>query len=166
MARKEVTLYQYPYPNEPKNWTQEERMYGQGLRRLFDILFSRKLQNVLIADNAINSRTIADKAVEIRHTADGFGSVLDISENETITTMAGDIQTAQNTADGAVTAAGNAQSTADGAVTAAENAQSTANGIPNLLYPVGATVIMASAPSFGTWTQTEISGLTAWTRTE
>lgn len=64
MSRKVVTGYQYPYPAEPKTWNDEERLYGRGLRRLFDTLFSRKVQ--------------------IQHLADGFGKDLDISDNASI----------------------------------------------------------------------------------
>ena len=126
-TRKTVSFFQYPYPAEPRNWTEEERAYGRGLKRLFDILFSRKLQNVLIADKAVDARTIDDGAVGLHHLREGFGTDLDITENESVTTLETGVSQAQSTADGAVTAAAAAQSTADGAVTAAAAAQSTAD---------------------------------------
>ena len=233
-TRKTVSFFQYPYPAEPRNWTEEERAYGRGLKRLFDILFSRKLQNVLIADKAVNARTIDDGAVQLHHLREGFGTDLDITENESVTTLETGVAQAQSTADGAVTAAAAAQqtadrgvsdasnamqaasdaqdtadgavtaaaaaqstaddavtaaaaaqSTADGAVTAAAAAQSTADdavtaaaaaqqtastaqqtadGLTDKLMPVGITVITPTSPSYGTWSQTEVGGMTAWTR--
>lgn len=93
MAQKNVsTGYQYPYPPEPRSWGQEERQFSNGLRRLFDILFSKKLQNVLIADGAVNGRTIAEKSVALRHLVEGFGDELDISRNATIESLDDAIQ--------------------------------------------------------------------------
>lgn len=205
--RKETTSYQYPYPAEPKTWNDEERLYGRGLRRLFDILFSRKLQNVMIEDKAINARVIADSSVQIRHLADGFGTDLDISDNGSITsliTATGDAQgtadqavgdaavaqgtadqavsdaaaaqgiadqavldaaAAQSTADQAVLDAAAAQGTADQAVSDAAAAQTTADGLTDKLMPIGITIIASTAPTWGTWTQTTVDTLTAWTRT-
>lgn len=213
-TRKAASFYQYPYPAEPRNWTDEERAYGRGLRKLFDILFSRKLQNVLIADKAVNSRTIDDKAIHLHHLRDGFGADLDITENESITSLetgvtqaqeaaesaaasatasrqaaegsAASASTAQQAAESAaasataaqqdasgavtaassaITAASTAQQTADGAVTAAAAAQQTADGLTDKLMPVGITVITPTSPSYGTWSQTEVGGMAAWTRT-
>lgn len=191
--RKEVTTYQYPYPAEPRNWSDDERLYGRGLRRLFDILFSRKVQNVLIADKAVNARVIEDGAVQIRHLQEGLGTELDISDNQSVIDLANaaggaqgtadqavldakaaqgtadqavrDAAAAQGTADGAVSAAASAQQTADSAVSAAAAAQGTANGLPDLLMPVGITIIASTSPSWGTWTQTTVDSKTAWTRT-
>lgn len=198
--RKEVSTYQYPYPAEPRNWSEDERQYGRGLRRLFDILFSRKLQNVMIADKAITARNIDAGAVHLYHLREGFGTELDISENQAVTgltdaagaaqdtadtavgaaadaqTAAADAQTtadtaasaasaAQDTANTAVSAAADAQATADRAVQAAATAQRTADGLTNLLMPVGITIIAAASPTWGTWTQTTVDTLTAWTRT-
>lgn len=191
--RKTVTSYQYPYPAEPRNWNDEERLYGRGLRRLFDILFSRKLQNVMIADKAVNARTIADEAVQIRHLTEGFGSDLDISGNDSVTTLNTAVSAVQGTADQAVldasaaqgTAdqavldaaaakgiadqavldAASAQGTADQAVLDAAAAQSTADGLTDKLMPVGITIIADTVPAWGTWTQITVDTLTAWTRT-
>jgi len=184
--RKEVSSYQYPYPAEPKTWNDEERLYGRGLRRLFDILFSRKLQNVMIADGAINSRTIAEEAVQIRHLTEGFGSDLDITGNESITGLNTAVEDAQGTADQAAVDASAAQQTADRALTNAADAQNTADaaqqtadqavldaaaaqqtaaGLTDLLMPIGITIIADTAPTWGTWTQTTVDTLTAWTRT-
>lgn len=126
-TRKTVSFFQYPYPAEPRNWTEEERAYGRGLKRLFDILFSRKLQNVLIADKAVDARTIDDGAVQLHHLREGFGTDLDITENESVTTLETGVAQAQSTADGAVTAAAAAQQTADRGVSDAAAAQSTAD---------------------------------------
>lgn len=191
--RKTVTSYQYPYPAEPKNWNDEERLYGRGLRRLFDILFSRKLQNVMIADKAINARVIDDGAVQIRHLTEGFGSDLDISSNDSVTTLNTAVSAAQGTADQAVLDASAAQGTADQAVLDAANAQgtadqavldasaaqgtadqavldaaaaqSTADGLTDKLMPIGITIIAETVPAWGTWTQITVDTLTAWTRT-
>ncbi len=140
------TGYQYPYPNEPSKWGFEERQFSQGLRHLFDMLFSRKLQNVLIADGAVNGRTIAKGSVALRHLVEDFGKDLDISENESITELAEDVSGAQSTADSAASAA---------------------EALPNTLFPVGCIVLMDSAPSFGTWEETDIGleDVTAWKRT-
>lgn len=206
-TRKAASFYQYPYPAEPRNWTDEERAYGRGLKKLFDILFSRKLQNILIADKAVNSRTIDDGAIHLHHLRDGFGADLDITENESITSLetgvtqaeqaaesaatsatasqqaaegsatsastaqqaaesaAVSAAAAQQDASGAVTAAAAAQQTADGAATAASNAQQTADGLTDKLMPVGITVITPTSPSYGTWSQITVDGMTAWTRT-
>lgn len=181
MAQKNASMgYQYPYPPEPRSWGQEERQFSNGLRRLFDILFSKKLQNVLIADGAVNGRTIAKESIALRHLVPGFGENLDISENaavesleNTMTEVAIEAGQAQSTADSAVTAAAVAQSTADGAVTAAGVAQSTADtavsavsALPGNLFPVGTIVMMDSAPSFGSWESFElgIQDVTAWKR--
>jgi len=181
MAQKNAsTGYQYPYPPEPRSWGQEERQFSNGLRRLFDILFSKKLQNVLIADGAVNGRTIASGAIGLRHLVSGFGAALDISDNATVgslenamTEIARETDAAQSTADGAVTAAAAAQSTADGAVTAAAAAQSTADGaasgvaaLPGQLFPVGTIVMMSSAPGFGSWEEIDLglTDVTAWKR--
>lgn len=127
-GRKKVfTNYQYPFPAEPSKWDQEERNFSQGLRHLFDILFSRKVQNVLIADGAVTSRNIKSESVGLRHLVNGFGRDLDISDNETVGLLTSDIEAAQNTADDAVADAATAQSTADAAASAASNAQTTAN---------------------------------------
>ena len=104
-TRKAASFYQYPYPAEPRNWTDEERAYGRGLRKLFDILFSRKLQNVLIADKAVNSRTIDDKAIHLHHLRDGFGADLDITENESITSLETGVTQAQEAAESAAASA-------------------------------------------------------------
>ena len=125
-TRKTVSFFQYPYPAEPRNWTEEERAYGRGLKRLFDILFSRKLQNVLIADKAVNARTIDDGAVQLHHLREGFGTDLDITENESVTTLETGVEQAQSTADDAVTAAAAAQQTADRGVSDASNAMQAA----------------------------------------
>ena len=220
-TRKAASFYQYPYPAEPRNWTDEERAYGRGLRKLFDILFSRKLQNVLIADKAVNSRTIDDKAIHLYHLRDGFGADLDITENESITSLetgvtqaqeaaesaaasatasrqaaegsaasastaqqaaksaAASANTAQQsastaqqsassavaTAEAAQQTASTAQQTASTAQQTASTAQQTADGLTDKLMPVGITVITPTSPSYGTWSQTEVGGMTAWTRT-
>ena len=187
-TRKTVSFFQYPYPAEPRNWTEEERAYGRGLKRLFDILFSRKLQNVLIADKAVDARTIDDGAIQLHHLREGFGTDLDITENESVTTLETGVSQAQSTADGAVTAAAaaqqtadqgvldasnamqaasDAQDTADDAVTAAAAAQSTADGLTDQLMPIGITVIMDTSPAFGTWVEVTNIGLdvSAWRRT-
>lgn len=191
--RKEVTTYQYPYPAEPRNWSDDERLYGRGLRRLFDILFSRKVQNVLIADKAVNARVIEDGAVQIRHLQEGLGTELDISDNQSVINLANatggaqdtadqavrdaaaaqgtanqavqDAAAAQGTADQAVQDAAAAQQTADNAVSAAAAAQGTADSLTNKLMPVGITIIASSAPSWGAWVQTAVDSKTAWTRT-
>ena len=177
--RKEVSSYQYPYPAEPRNWNDEERLYARGLRRLFDILFSRKLQNMMIADKAISARTIADGAVQIRHLTEGFGSDLDISGNDSVTTLNTAVSAAQRTADQAVLNASAAQRTADQAVLNASAAQrtadqavldaaaakSTADGLTDKLMPIGITIIADTAPAWGTWTQITVDTMTAWTRT-
>lgn len=224
---KTSTFQQYPYPPEPSKWTHEERMYAQGLRRLFDILFSRKLQNALIADGAVTSRNIKQKSVALGHLVDGFGSSLDITENQSVINLESDTSTAQataddavadaaaaqrtadlatldaaaaqrtaddavadaaaaqstadqavldaadaqQTADDAVADAAAAQSTADQAVQDAAAAQQTANGkasaadVQSIAMPVGITIIATAAPSFGTWSQTTVDSMTAWTRT-
>ena len=125
-TRKTVSFFQYPYPAEPRNWTEEERAYGRGLKRLFDILFSRKLQNVLIADKAVDARTIDDGAVGLHHLREGFGTDLDITENESVTTLETGVSRAQSTADNAATAAAAAQQTADRGVSDASNAMQAA----------------------------------------
>ena len=135
-TRKTVSFFQYPYPAEPRNWTEEERAYGRGLKRLFDILFSRKLQNVLIADKAVDARTIDDGAVQLHHLREGFGADLDITENESVTTLE----------------------------TGVAQAQSTADGLTDKLMPVGITVITSTSPSYGIWSQITVDGMTAWTR--
>lgn len=180
--RKKVsTNFHYPYPAEPEKWGQEERRFSQGLRQLFDILFARKVQNVLIADNAITSRNIKSKSIGLSHLADGFGASLDITENTTITDIQSNVETAQSTADDAAeaasaaqitaddaaAAASAAQSTADDAAESASSAQSTADGIPSIIYPVGIIIIKSTAPSFGTWEEVDIGlqNATAWQRT-
>jgi hypothetical protein len=40
-TRRTATGYQYPFPTVPQKWGQEERQFAQGLRSVFDILFSR-----------------------------------------------------------------------------------------------------------------------------
>jgi len=43
MTNRQVsTGNQYPYPAVPRKWDAEERQFSQGLRGLFNILFSRK----------------------------------------------------------------------------------------------------------------------------
>ena len=167
MAQKNAsTGYQYPYPPEPRSWGQEERQFSNGLRRLFDILFSKKLQNVLIADGAVNGRTIASGAIGLRHLVSGFGAALDISDNATVgslenamTEIARETDAAQSTADGAVTAAAAAQSTADGAASGVA-------ALPGQLFPVGTIVMMSSAPGFGSWEEIDLglTDVTAWKR--
>lgn len=126
-SKKVFTNYQYPFPAEPSKWDQEERNFSQGLRHLFDILFSRKVQNVLIADGAVTSRNIKSESVGLRHLVNGFGRDLDISDNETVGLLTSGIEAAQDTADDAVADAATAQSTADAAASAASNAQTTAD---------------------------------------
>ena len=153
-GRKKVfTNYQYPFPAEPSKWDQEERNFSQGLRHLFDILFSRKVQNVLIADDAVTSRNIKSESVGLRHLVNGFGRDLDISGNETVARLTDIIETAQETADDAVADAAAAQRTAD--------------AVPNTLYPIGIIILNGTAPGFGTWTQVDIGvpAVTAWQRT-
>ena len=167
MAQKNAsTGYQYPYPPEPRSWGQEERQFSNGLRQLFDILFSKKLQNVLIADGAVNGRTIASGAIGLRHLVSGFGAALDISDNaivgsleNTMTEIARETDAAQSTADGAVTAAAAAQSTADGAASGVA-------ALPGQLFPVGTIVMMSSAPGFGSWEEIDLglTDVTAWKR--
>lgn len=132
--KKTYSNYQYPYPPEPSKWDQEERRFSQGLKHLFDQLFSRKLQNVLIADGAVNGRTIKAKSIALRHLVDGFGEQLDISENDAITGLEGALDVLEEAVDGvqsavadAASAASAAQSTADSAVSAASTAQQTAD---------------------------------------
>lgn len=172
--KKVFTNYQYPFPAEPSKWDQEERNFSQGLRHLFDILFSRKVQNVLIADGAVTSRNIKSESVGLRHLVNGFGRDLDISGNETVARLTDKIDGAQETADDAVADAAAAQRTADNAASAAATAQSTANNaqnaadaVPNTLYPIGIIILNGTAPGFGTWTQVDIGvpAVTAWQRT-
>lgn len=161
MANKETTYFNYPYPAEPRDWTREERLYGQGLRRLFDILFSRKVQNVLIADDAITTRNIKAGSVTANKVADGFGSSLDISGNESITTLQGDVADMSGDISDLQTAVQTAQSTADDAAIAAA-------AVPNTVMPIGIIIIKDTAPAFGTWQQVDIglpAGFTAWQRT-
>ena len=139
MAQKNAsTGYQYPYPPEPRSWGQEERQFSNGLRRLFDILFARKLQNVLIADGAVNGRTIAEKSVALRHLVEGFGDELDISRNATIESL-------------------------DDAI---ESLDDEVQAIPGGLLPVGTIVMMPRAPDFGSWQEFDLGleNVTAWKR--
>ena len=159
------TGYQYPFPPDPTKWGQEERAYSRGLRNLFDILFARKLQGIMIADGAVTSRTIKAGNVGLTHLAEGIGTGIDISGNETIAALDDAVSEAQGTADDAMDAAEDAQSAAEDAMDAAETAQNTADGLKDLLMPVGITIICATAPAFGTWTATTIDSQTAWTRT-
>lgn len=159
--RKETTYFNYPYPAEPRDWTREERLYGQGLRRLFDILFSRKVQNVLIADDAITTRNIKPGSVTVDRLAEGLGEFLDISQNESITTLQGDVADMSEDISDMQTAVETAQSTADAAASAAAAVQ-------NTVMPIGIIIIKDTAPAFGTWQQVDIglaAGFTAWQRT-
>ena len=172
MNRNASTNYQYPFPQDPEKWGYEERMYSRGLRHLFDMLFARKLQSSMIADDAVTSRTIKDGSIGLAKVAEGFGKGLDISENETIAGIDDAVSEAQGTADDAQDAAEDAQSaaeqaqeTADNALEAAGTAQTTADGLKDLLMPIGITVICATAPAFGTWVTTTVDQKTAWTRT-
>ena len=196
MNKNASTNYQYPYPAEPRNWNTDERQFSQGLRRLFDILFARKLQGVMIADGAVNGRTLAEASVAQRHLVDGFGAELDISENPDMvhaTAAAGAAQNAadaaavaaaaaqgtantgvaaagaaQNAAAAAATAASAAQQTADDAATAADAAQAEVDALPDVFFPVGTIVMTDEAPSFGTWEEIDLGlqGVTAWKRVE
>lgn len=196
MNKNASTNYQYPYPAEPRNWNTDERQFSQGLRRLFDILFARKLQGVMIADGAVNGRTIAEASVAQRHLVDGFGAALDISENPDMVHATAAAGAAQNAADAASVAAAAAQGTADTGVAAAADAQATANravtaasvakqtaddavtaagaaqadvdALPDVFFPVGTIVMMTEAPSFGTWEEIDLGlqDVTAWKRVE
>lgn len=176
------TNYQYPYPAEPRNWNPEERQFSQGLRRLFDILFARKLQNVMLADGAVNARTVAKGVIGQRHLVPGFGTALDIGSNPTALRLTTEVGAAQHTADIAESAAAIAQHTANSAGSAAAAAQSTADtakrtantavnavtALPDELFPVGTIVMMDTAPTFGAWEAFElgIPDVTAWKRVE
>lgn len=127
MNKNASTNYQYPYPAEPRNWNTDERQFSQGLRRLFDILFARKLQGVMIADGAVNGRTIAEASVAQRHLVDGFGAALDISENPDMVHATAAAGAAQNAAAAAAVAAAAAQGTANTGVAAAGAAQNAAD---------------------------------------
>lgn len=159
--RKETTYFNYPYPAEPRGWTQEERIYGQGLRHLFDILFSRKVQNMLIADDAITTRNIKPGSVTTDRMAEGFGTFLDISENESVTGLQDAVTGLQDAVTDLQTAVETAQSTAAAAAAAAAAVRDT-------VMPVGIIIIKDTVPAFGTWQQVDIGlaeGFTAWQRT-
>ncbi len=40
--KRAATNYQYAFPQIPRKWSHDEMQFAQGLRRLFDALFSRK----------------------------------------------------------------------------------------------------------------------------
>lgn len=84
---KQVNSLQYPFPAVPQSWSQEEKQFAQGLRRVFDILFSKKVSSVLLADGSVTSRILAKKAVALSNLIDGFGETLDISENESVESL-------------------------------------------------------------------------------
>lgn len=86
-SKKTSANYQYPFPLIPKKWGHDEMQFAQGIRRLFDLLFSKKVQSVLLADESVTSRVLAPKAVALKHIADGFGAALDISGNASITEL-------------------------------------------------------------------------------
>lgn len=86
-SKKTAANYQYPFPLIPKNWGHDEMQFAQGIRRLFDILFSKKVSSVLLADGSVTSRILAKKAVAVANLVDGFGEALDISENESVESL-------------------------------------------------------------------------------
>lgn len=60
-----ISSYQYPFPMIPKNWGRDEMQFAQGLRRLFDILFAKKVSNDTTPVIEVNCGTINSLPVSI-----------------------------------------------------------------------------------------------------